>query len=195
MPTPFEDMMALLDDEPEPEPPPDSQQTSTCRPQQTAAPNISLEAARQQFWRDIERGTDCLLCGRHAKLYKRKLNSGMARMLIVLFNMSLDLPPEANGWVHVSRILLQSGVNAVAQEYSKLRFWGLLEERPNDNPETPGSGFWRVTLLATNFVRGLTSVPRRVFVYDNQCLGHSDERTTIQEALGDRFNYEELMAG
>jgi len=154
----------------------------------------SLDEARKLFFSELDRGTCCVLCGRHAKRYKRKLNSGMARMLIHLYRMSTDLPAEQDGWMHVSHVFLGLGRNAVAQEYSKLRFWSLLEERPNDNPEIPGSGYWRVTSLGASFAQGHVSVPRHVYVYDNVCTGVSEERTTIQDALGDKFNYEELMA-
>lgn len=150
---------------------------------------MTIEEAKQVLrdkWAD---GTDCPCCGQLVKLYKRKLNSGMAYGLIKAYKMS------GNEWFHVNDLLDQKV--AMAQlEVPRLKYWGLVEHREqNDNPNTKTSGFWRVTDKGRDFIEGTISVEKHVYVYNGRDRGFSDERITIKEALGSKFQYDELMFG
>lgn len=77
-----------------------------------------------------------------------------------------------------------------------LHQWGLIEEVPDDaDPQKKKAGFYRVTERGVQFVRGEIRVNKFVYLYDNRLLNISGDTETVsmQEALGDRFDYQELM--
>lgn len=124
-------------------------------------------------WR-LQDGTRCPACHQHAKVYRRKMNSGMARVLILMYARA------GLGW-QKTRDLDNSGTIA------KCAYWGLVE---------PGArGTWRVTSVGADFVNGLVAIASHAEVYDGRLLGlDATTRITVHEALGDRFDYAELMA-
>jgi hypothetical protein len=115
----------------------------------------------------------------------------MARGLIRIYKEAgLD-------WLHVQNYYLrQFGKSGSDVEYAKLRFWGLLEPSSDDRDDDGHtSGLWRVTSLGELFVLGRNAVPRRVWLVAPQQRfdGFDGEPISIRQALGDRFDYEELM--
>ena len=154
------------------------------------ASTYTLAEARRAVTAGLDDGVECPCCGQFAKVYKRKLNSFMAYALIVLRNHAVR---SDNQWVHIRALSLR--VAAGGGELAKLCHWDLIEEMPAQREDgSRHAGFYRITARGLSFVNGETSVPRHVFIYDNGVRGFSDERTTIREALGDKFNYSELMA-
>jgi hypothetical protein len=155
----------------------------------------TLGDVRKQFMERLDKGDECPCCGRYTKRYKRKLNSGMAWMLIQIYQKCRSTKSMV---LHVTNSFLAERKNAVAQEYSKLRFWGLLLPVESDDPrvqrEQSGSGLWRLTSEGVAFVTGQTTVPKHVFLVNGKREGFSDERTSIRQCLGSKFNYDELMA-
>lgn len=158
----------------------------------------SLEQAQEWLRARLDDGAKCPCCKQHAKIYKRKLNSGMAASLIAFAKVTLQMTPK-DGWLKVpDDFVSTSTVLKVLKnrEYNKLRYWKLLEAHATDqslDADTPYTGMWRITELGLQFARGEVEVPKCVFVYDNRKLRASQETTTIQEALGSKFNYVELM--
>lgn len=147
------------------------------------------------------KGVDCPCCTQRVQRYKRKLNSGMACVLVHIYRATDALKPT-DGWLHVSRTLAARKVAAADKEYSKLRFWGLIEQHPgNVDPDasTPHSGLWRITNPGRLFVENKLSVPRHVYVFKNEVRpapkDDVPEQTNIVKALGDDFNYTELLGG
>ena len=134
-------------------------------------------------------GVPCPCCEQNVKLYPRKLNSGMASMLLYIWRAT----QEGHGpWIHVSHHFLEQKKNAVAQEYSKLRFWGLLEEQV-DGAGKRVPGVWRITDKGIDFAEDRITVPRTAFVFNNKVWAMSEDTTDIKTALGDKFDYDELM--
>lgn len=159
-----------------------------------------LDEARENFFHRITNGdrTCCPVCDRRARVRARKLNAGMAWMLVKLYSYTKKEEP-IDGWIHVTKVFLAHRHNAIAKEYPKLEYWGLVERGHNDDETKRGSGFWRLTKRGIEFVQGKTRLPWRAFVaepgFDNRVLGFDDKKTTsIKEALGDKFDYDELMA-
>ena len=140
-------------------------------------------------WRQ---GCVCPVCDQSVKLYKRNLNRGMASLLLEIFKAARAQDAE---YLHVSRHFLELKDNAVGREYSKLRFWGLLEEEPGERQNGNGTGRWRVTPKGEAFIKGRVSVPRCALVFNNQLIGYDDEgdRITIRGALENHFDYDELV--
>lgn len=142
-----------------------------------------------------EEGVTCPCCGQFAKLYKRTIHAAMARSAIDLYQRgAYDLEPFADpkkpgGWTHLTRAGNPGGDEA------KLRYWRLLEEKPD--AETSGgshSGYWRLTQRGVHFVRDALVVPKYALIYNGDCLGHEEPLIGIRQALGRKFDYEELMS-
>jgi hypothetical protein len=153
----------------------------------------TLDEAREWVSENLEDGAECPCCGQLAKLYKRKLNSSMARSLIWLVRHA---GPVAREWVDVAqeapKWLLKS------RELPKLAHWGLIEEMPKDPDDTTRrtSGTWRPTEEGVDFVYVRIKATARVHLYNNTLEGFDeDEYITIKQALGKKFDYEELMNG
>lgn len=131
----------------------------------------------------LEAGAACPLCNQHAKLYKRKVNSGMARSLIHMYRIN------GLNWVHVRAI------GALSREEGKLAYWGLVEEQAGTGLHGGRAGYWRVTPRGEAFLKNRTTVPKYARVYNGKVYGFEGDPVTIKDALGTKFDYEDLMAG
>jgi hypothetical protein len=144
----------------------------------------SLAEARQWLFERIRTGARCPCCEQYAKVYRRQINSGMARSLIAMY-----LHGPQGQWVH-----LPTQVGARSREEGKLRYWGLVEEQVDVQRCDGGRvGYWRLTDLGRRWVTGQASLPKYVTVYNNKVLENYGDPVTVSDALGSRFNYAELM--
>lgn len=171
----------------------------------------TLEQAQQAFKQKLDNGSACECCGKFGKRYRRKLNGSMAASLVALVRLSNQTlieqaakwsatdsgPPTA--WVHadaVGRALKKAGSKASYPhgEMGKLVHWGLIEARPGES-DTGGrtSGYWRPTQHGIEFVNRTASVYRTVVLLDNVVEGFEGEEVKIDNVMGDRFDYRELM--
>lgn len=164
-------------------------------------PVDELHRARLEFQQRIQSGepTLCPCCGRTAKLYRRRLHSGMARDLVELYRLTLER--EASGrspridwselW-HANR----RGEATTGNEFSKLQHWELIEKLPatkaEDGAELEPAG-WVITAKGRRFVQGRIRVPRHCYLLDNKRQRFSEDSTSIAEALGEPFDLEELL--
>lgn len=129
----------------------------------------------------------CPVCSQNCKLYKRKLNAMQAVFLCWLVNRFRD---NGGCWINVPKEYKRN----IGGEYGKLAHWELIELKPNDDdPSKRTSGLWRPTLKGIDFVNEVQTVPKYIYLYNNLLHKVSKEQTTIREALGDKFDYEELM--
>ena len=147
-----------------------------------------IELRREFIGHIKEEGVKCPVCDRFAKIYRRKLNSTMARGLIWLYH---EGGKEQRLYVNFSKMppfLLKS--NQLASN----RWWNLVERKPNDDPKVKHSGIWRLTILGRNFVLGFATVRTHIWHYNSQALGFDGGYTDIETALGSHFNYAEMMA-
>lgn len=128
-------------------------------------------------------GTTCPVCEQTAKVYPYSLASSWAQALIAMYCKG------GTGWVHVPDLNLPGG------HFAKLRFWGLIERKDDERGDegNPRVGWWRVTVRGEMFVKGRTTVPKKIHVYNNKCVGMTGDPIDIRAALGRRFSYEELM--
>ena len=156
------------------------------------------DLASAQRWLEarIDEGAHCPCCNQFAKIYKRKLNSAMALWLIWLVRRSAR-PRDCSGLPEsvVSAELWQDirEANVRGGDYAKLQHWGFAEQRPNKDRRKRSSGLWRATVSGRRFALGQTTAPGSVYLYDSEPIGFSRTRTDIVQALGERFDYEELM--
>ena len=133
-------------------------------------------------------GCECPVCDQFVKVYRRKITSTMARQLLELHKRTI----AGQEWVH-GRDVVFGGTGT--GDFAKLQFWGLIEPKPHrvgdDGKKT--SGYWQLTNLGFAFCEKQTAVPLYLFIYNNQVLRESDECTSIEGALTDKFDYRELM--
>jgi len=134
---------------------------------------------------DNRHGNFCPTCGQLVDIYKRALNSGMARSLI-----SLVLNSGGQfGWVRIR------GQGWASTDMTMLWHWGLMEEKINENTAKRNSGVWRPTSKGKNYVFRKIKVPKMVVLGPrNKRLGFEGEDWSIVDALGKNFNYYELMS-
>lgn len=143
-----------------------------------------LGVARDWTRKHAEDGVACPVCTQRVQVYKRKLNSGMARSLIAMYAIG------GTDWVHVP-----TAIGARSREEGKLAYWGLVEESLTPRDDGGRAGWWRVTTKGEAFVRMQLRVPSHARVYNGNVLGLMGTYVTIADALGTKFNYSELMAG
>lgn len=146
--------------------------------------NDTIQAGKQWLLSRLDDGDHCPLCGQHAKMYKRKINAGMARSLIHMHRTDPN-----GGWIHVKVI------GARSREEGKLAYWGLLEEQLGSGLHGGRAGYWRVTDKGRAFILQGLKVPKYAKVYNGKVYGFEGTGVNIQDALGTRFDFWELMRG
>lgn len=150
----------------------------------TLPDDVPLGEAKQWLRDRVDDGAPCPCCGQLAKVYRRRVNSGMARSLITMWRKA------GLEWVH-----LPTEIGARSREEGKLAYWGLAEEATEKREDGGRAGWWRVTERGRQFVLGLTTIPRYALIYDGRRLRFDGEPVTIRDALGAKFDYDQLMAG
>ena len=160
-----------------------------------ALPVGTLAAARALVMVKRDEGVDCPCCDQFAKIYRRKLNSSMARSLVHVYRFFA----ANDDWLHAPSYLTERKVNAT-NDFGLLRHWGLVVHRGAMRDDgSDRDGFYKITDLGQQFVEGGVAIPKFIYLYSQQLLGLSDgvysdrKLTTIRESLGSKFNYRELM--
>ena len=144
-----------------------------------------LRAHIEWVFRNLEEGVQCPCCEQKAKAYRRKITSPMARGLIRQYRQARQ------EYVHTASVMRPD-----THEASQLAWWGLLAEEPRTRPDGGRAGWWRITDTGAAFARGEITVPKYVWVYDGVVIRIEPEvQVSIQDALGTKFHYAELMAG
>ena len=135
-----------------------------------------------------EGSNSCECCGGNIRVYRRKLNSGMARVLCWL------VANRMGEWTHIAKIPPEIDRG---HEIGRLSYWDLVERQENNDTTKRSSGVWRATNAGISFVLHDTEVPSHAFcsVPGHIILGFEDDLITIHDALKDRFDYNELMQG
>lgn len=150
-------------------------------------PRTTIDQARAWLRERLRDGAECPVCTQRVQLYRRKLNSGMVHALFRIYQHN------STEWTRV-----QDMPNAPkGGDYAKLRFWGLLEQNPARAEDGNSAGYWRVTADGVSFLMGSMSVPSHIGTFDNKVYPlRPDEYTliTAREALGNKFDYDELLA-
>ena len=143
----------------------------------------AMDVARDELTQKLDEGTICPCCGQHAKRYKRKIHSGMARWLIWLVR---EYAASGGQWVDIKRSPQRGG------DYAKLGHWGLIEQAPPDTTHNR-SGMWRPTQKGFDFAHNVIRVPAYVLMYNGQIDGWAPSTVSIRDALGEKFDYLQLM--
>lgn len=129
----------------------------------------------------------CETCGRYAQVYKRRIHSAVARELIIMWNLARE------DYIHAGRLIL-SGFTGVC-DLSKGKYFGLVAQRENTDDGLKSSGYWRLTQKGIDFVKNGARIPSYVLVFDDRVIGVSETTVDINDCLGDKFDYRNLMEG
>lgn len=167
---------------------------ATFDPQKT-----TLADAQAWLMAHAEGGAMCPTCTQHVQVYHREIHASMARVLIILhrhFEQNSD-------WLHVPGYLedlsRQLGAAVRGGDWAKLRYWGLIEEKPKAERKdgSKRAGFWKVTEKGHAFAKMQARVPKYVMIYNDRSLGFVKGcvEVTIADCLGKEFSYDDLMAG
>lgn len=146
----------------------------------------TLSDARARLQARLGDGLDCPCCGQFAKRYRRKVNAGMVRSLVRIYQSGNASKFE---WVYIPALLLRSS------EEGKLAYWGLLEEANEVRDDGGRAGWWRVTPKGQDFLYGKIRIPKYALVYNAECLKlETDEMVTVSDCMNEKFDLTELMA-
>lgn len=145
--------------------------------------SMTLGEARDLLRTLVPKGHECPCCRQFAKVYRRKIHSRMAYDLIRIWRT------EPDGWFHMPTVL---GING--GDTAKLVYWGMMEEESERREDGGRAGWWRLTDDGRAFANNVVRVPKYALIYDGRCIGLRGEPTSIIDALGDKFDYRELMS-
>lgn len=138
---------------------------------------------------DRSSGYRCQCCGQFVKEYARKLNSSMARVLILIYKSgNFD-------YLHVEDFLKKLNRGDLRADFHKLRYWGLLKKKiENREDGSARNGFYQITTSGIWFVEGKVTVQEKILVFNNDFKGFAGDQINIHQALGNKFSYKELMS-
>lgn len=149
-------------------------------------------AARLRLARELDEGITCPTCSQHCKVYRRTINAQMARALIALYRACCLHTAAGSGYMHWPTVLKDAGVQRADE--AKLWYWRLVE--PEGTERDDGSnrvGRWRPTRLGVQFVTEGAAVARYALIYNQRLLGLAGGPISIRDALGERFDFDDLM--
>lgn len=145
----------------------------------------SLEDAKAWLRERLNDGATCPCCQQRAQIYRRKINSGMARALLEQWRVARQDVVHTRGlWKDYTH------------EGGQLAWWGLIEQDPMRRDDGGKSGWWRITDDGRRFIHNRLLVPKYARIYDSRLMGFDHtKQVSIIDALGTRFDYHELMQG
>lgn len=149
----------------------------------------TLDEAKAFLRDNWDKGTNCPCCGQRVQRYNYKLFASSAFALIRLYRLG-------EGEHHIKQFAEATANTPRAPHFAELRFWHMVEASTNDDPTKKASGYWKITDAGKQFVEGTLRVKSRILMYNNKFVGFApnSEIISIREALGNKFDYEELMA-
>jgi hypothetical protein len=161
-----------------------------------AAIGMTVSNAKKEIHTHWKSGCFCPACDQFVKVYRRKLDRGMAYGLISLFKIHKQ-NNNFDTFIHATSEFTKRKINPSDAQISKLRYWGLVEPKEDANGKKD-AGFWRITPKGVRFVLNNERINKYVYIYNGKRYMQFDndnlETTTIHESLSEEFNYIELMS-
>lgn len=158
---------------------------------------MSLDDVREWAAATKGIGRPCHGCGHSDTIYKRPLTSAMTHALVSMHDYFASCTEE---WVHLPTLLHNQNCSSTQAggDPTKMRFWGLIEQKVETREDgSSRNGYWKITEIGRQFVRGEIAVRKYLFVYRNAVLWPPDPfqhpHVMVRKALGTKFNYDELM--
>lgn len=154
---------------------------------------------RQSFFQELNSfrkktyAVQCPCCDRDAVVYWRSLNAGQCRVLIEMARVCRKLGRPDGSWVHIDEVFGR-GVQK-HRDWTMMRHWGLIAPKDKRTLTENSQGYWRVTETGYLFLRRQMTMPAHGNFYENACVNWDDVQVYIDQALGEDFDYQELMKG
>lgn len=145
----------------------------------TPVATTTVEHAKLYLRAHMGEGTDCPVCGRFTRMYRRNISGHMAKGLLAQYRAAGTQVVDTRGVWPASTT---GGPNV-----SLLRFWHLIE--PGVEPRT-----WRVTDLGANWIAGRVTVLSHALIFDNRCFGIEGDPVRFADVVGEPFDLDRLMA-
>ena len=138
---------------------------------------------------DPDKGYNCPCCGQYVRRYYRKLNCNMAVTMIALFRK------KKFGFIKVEEFMRVNGYQR-SGDFPYLVHWGLLEKMTGKRDDgSSKNGFYKLTDKGRQFVTEQITVPQTLIWYNGRAEGFEGREIGIRDALGKKFDYQELMKG
>jgi len=164
------------------------------KPNPTSNPTSKFETlsvARDWLQDNLNDGVRCPCCDKFARRYRRKFNATMSRSLIWLVR---EWQASGETWVDVPKIAPRTIVRS--NQLPTIRWWGMAERPVNtDNPDLKHSGLWRPTEKGVSFALRQIKVPSTAITYDGNVESLEGDLVSIEDSLGVKFCYADLMSG
>ncbi len=151
--------------------------------------SATLGAARAHLNKNAWDGTVCPCCRQPVKVYKRSIHARIALAAIQLYHAT-----TVGEYAHLPTVEA-TGRGGRGGEGGKLRYWGLAVEEVERREDGGRSGWWCLTPDGRAFVEGSHRVQRFALVLAGQLRKLTGDLVSIEDCLGKRFNYRELMGG
>ena len=149
-------------------------------------PSLEFEFPETKDKKD--EGYICPCCNQFVKRYTRKLNSSMGAVLVLLWRSG------QTGFIHVENFLKANNYSHLRADFHKLCWWNLLERKSGERDDgSKRNGYYKITGRGISFANGTLKVPKCVKIFNNKFEGFEGEEININDALGSRFSYNELM--
>jgi len=153
----------------------------------------AVDSVRAKVRAEALEGADlrCPVCSRLVKLYKRRLHSEMVLWLAGLEFLCRD------GEYHTTLEIIQhtQHLEGRGTNGALLIHWGLIVKIPVENRGNAPAGSYRITDKGKAFLAQRIEVPARAHFLCEELVGFSQETTTAAEAVGNKFDFNELMLG
>ena len=153
----------------------------------TAIPDGDWTLRDAQDWlrERVDDGASCPCCTQFAKVYRRKISYRMVRALVGLYLVR----NTEDGYGFLPAIDPKTG------DAAKMVYWKLIEEKPTRREDGGPVGWWRITQLGIDWLHSRVAIPTYARVYDGRCLGLTGNPCTVADAVKEKFDLRELMAG
>jgi len=135
-------------------------------------------------------GVKCPCCGKKAKIWTRGITSSMAKSLINLVRRYLK---ERKAY-HISQFYAKTS-GSWGGDFALMRHWGLIEGVYDPKTGKRIQAMWTPTDKGIDFVLGKIRVIRSADTYNGKILAWSEDKVDIRDALGNKFDYDKLVAG
>lgn len=125
----------------------------------------------------------CKECGQKVMVYRRNIRRNMIACLNKLFKTKRPMQTK-----EISQI-----ANTIS-DFTKLKDWGLIERVNPDIPDKKGY-IWQITPKGIKFITNQISVPKYVFIYNNQVKGYSPETIMARDIYPMATNFNSITEG
>ena len=143
----------------------------------------AIEDARKEIMEKRGEGCVCPVCDQFVKVYKRKINAILAKQLLMAHRK------YESQWFHIR------DMDYFTTDWAVLHHFDLITPQPHNAGDEgkKSSGWWKITARGAAFCQKEIEIFSHILVYNNEMIGFSGTHVSIDDCLGAKFDYNELM--